>query len=86
MKALLCAVALSTGMSGFPAGITSVVVNTSAVATNGRIFLTVQEISCSDCNTTPMVVTRSAGAAFTVRCPKDASTAAKVAWMIVEPE
>jgi len=77
--------ALNTGILDFPAGTTSVVVNTTAVTANSRIFLTVQEIGCSDCSTTPMVITRSAGTSFTVRCLKDASVSAKVAWMIVEP-
>ena len=77
--------ALKTGTVDFPAGTTSLVINTTAVTTNSRIFLTVQEISCSDCSTTPMVITRSAGTSFTVRCLKDASISAKVAWMIVEP-
>jgi len=81
----MVAAALNTGVLDFPAGTTSVVINTTAVTANSRIFLTVQEISCSDCSTTPMVITRSAGTSFTVRCLKDAATSAKVAWMIVEP-
>lgn len=62
---------------------TAVVVNTTAVTANSRIFLTIQTPNGATIGT-PYVSARTAGTSFSVKSLGAADTSV-VAWMIVEP-
>jgi hypothetical protein len=63
-------------------GTTNVVVSTTAVTANSRIFLTTQASSAT--YGAPVAVTRVAGTSFTIKSTTAADTST-VAWMLVEP-
>ncbi|WP_282790910.1 glycosyl hydrolase family 28-related protein [Streptomyces sp. CC224B] len=63
-------------------GTTDVTVSTTAVASNSRIFLTIQALGGTA--GAPYVRTRTAGTSFTIRST-NASDTSTVAWMIVDP-
>jgi hypothetical protein len=62
---------------------TGVVINTTVVTANSRIFLTIQAVAGTTPGT-PVVVSRVAGTSFTIKSTGAADTST-VAWMIVEP-
>ena len=63
-------------------GTTAVVVSTTAVAANSRIFLTIQAPGGTPAS--PYVSARSAGTSFSIKST-GASDTSTVAWLIVDP-
>jgi hypothetical protein len=76
------------GVVTFASGVTSVVVNTTAVAADSRIFLTIQSGSMSATSqvSAPLIGPKIPGSSFTIIWAKDVpSSTGTVAWEIKDP-